>query len=219
VTRIRTALRRRVDGRSDSGLTLAELMVTLVLMGVVGTLMLSATVMVSRTVTNAQASGDSLDIARIGMNRMARSIRAGIEIVRSGQANQPAIDSMGANSLTIYSSLGPSPTKITYAIDANRNLTETVVAAGGTSPYWTFTGTPKTTIIAYKIPTTAPNLFSYLDANGTVLSIQSATDDATTGLVKQIQLNLQCDANPGKGVGPVTLTNTVVLPNLGVAKR
>ena len=219
MTRIRTALRRRVDGRSDSGLTLAELMVTLVLMGVVGTLMLSATVMVSRTVTNAQASGDSLDIARIGMNRMARSIRAGIEIVRSGQANQPAIDSMGANSLTIYSSLGPSPTKITYAIDANRNLTETVVAAGGTSPYWTFTVTPKTTILAYKIPTTAPNLFSYLDANGTVLSIQSATDDATTGLVKQIQLNLQCDANPGKGVGPVTLTNTVVLPNLGVAKR
>ena len=52
-----------------------------------------------------------------------------------------------------------------------------------------------------------------------MLSIQSATDDATTGLVKQIQLNLQCDANPGKGVGPVTLTNTVVLPNLGVAKR
>ncbi len=217
--RLRSALRRRVDARSDSGLTLAELMVTLVLMGIVGTLMLSATVMVSRTVTNTQASGDSLDIARVGMNRMARSIRAGIEIVRSGQANQPAIDAMGVNSLTIYSSLGPSPTKITYAIDANRNLTETIVAAGGTSPYWTFTGTAKTTIIAYKIPTTAPNLFTYLDANGTVLSTQSATDDATTGLVKQIQLNLQCDANPGKGVGPVTLTNTVVLPNLGVAKR
>lgn len=219
MTRMRTALRRRVDGPSDSGLTLAELMVTLVLMGIVGTLMLSATVMVSRTVTNTQASGDSLDIARIGMNRMARSIRAGIEIVRSGQANQPAIDTMGANTLTMYSSLGPNPTKITYAIDANRNLTETVVAAGGTSPYWTFTGTPKTTIIAYKIPTSAPNLFTYLDANGTVLVSQSATDDATTGLVKQIQLNLQCDANPGKGVGPVTLTNTVVLPNLGVAKR
>ena len=219
MTRMRTALRRRVDGPSDSGLTLAELMVTLVLMGIVGTLMLSATVMVSRTVTNTQASGDSLDIARIGMNRMAHSIRAGIEIVRSGQANQPAIDTMGANTLTMYSSLGPNPTKITYAIDANRNLTETVVAAGGTSPYWTFTGTPKTTIIAYKIPTSAPNLFTYLDANGTVLVSQSATDDATTGLVKQIQLNLQCDANPGKGVGPVTLTNTVVLPNLGVAKR
>ncbi len=219
MTRLRTALRRRVDASSDAGLTLAELMVTLVLMGILGTMMLGATVMVSRTVTNAQASGDSLDIARIGMNRMARSIRAGIEIVRSGQANQPAIDAMGTNSLTIYSSLGPSPTKITYAIDANRNLTETVVAAGGTSPYWTFTGTAKKTIIAYKIPVTAPNLFTYLDANGTVLSTQSASDDATTGLVKQIQLNLQCDANPGKGVGPVTLTNTVVLPNLGVAKR
>ena len=82
MTRLRTALRRRVDASSDAGLTLAELMVTLVLMGILGTMMLGATVMVSRTVTNAQASGDSLDIARIGMNRMARSIRAGIEIVR-----------------------------------------------------------------------------------------------------------------------------------------
>ena len=219
MTTVRSALRRRMTGPRDAGLTLAELMVTLVLMGIVGTLMLSATVMVSRTVTNTQASGDSLDIARIGMNRMARSIRAGIEIVRSGQANQPAIDTMGANTLVIYSSLGASPTKITYAIDANRNLTETVVPAGGTSPYWTFTGTPKTTTIAYKIPVGAPALFSYLDANGNVLSTQSATDDATTGLVKQIQITLQCDANPGRGVGPVTLTNTVVLPNLGVAKR
>lgn len=219
MTTIRTALRRRLQGPRDAGLTLAELMVTLVLMGIVGSVMLSATVMVGRAVTNTQASGDSLDIARTGMNRMARSIRAGIEIVRSGQANQPAIDTMGANTLIMYSSLGASPTKITYAIDANRNLTETVVAAGGTSPYWTFTGTAKKTIIAYKIPVTAPNLFTYLDANGTVLSTQSASDDATTGLVKQIQLNLQCDANPGKGVGPVTLTNTVVLPNLGVAKR
>jgi prepilin-type N-terminal cleavage/methylation domain-containing protein len=219
VIAIRTALRRRLVGPIDAGLTLVELMVTLVLMGVVGTIMLGATVMVSRTVTNAQASGDSLDIARVGMNRMARSIRAGIEISRSGQANQPAIDTMGANTLIMYSSLGASPTKITYAIDANRNLTETVVAAGGTSPYWTFTGTPKTTIIAYKVPTTAANLFTYLDSNGAVLAAQSATDDATTGLVKQIQINLQVDANPGKGVGPVTLTNTVVLPNLGVAKR
>lgn len=216
---IRTALRRRLVGPLDAGLTLAELMVTLVLMGVVGTLMLSATVMVSRAVTNTQASGDSLDIARIGMNRMARSVRAGIEISRSGQANQPAIDTMSPNTLIMYSSLGPKPTKITYTVDANRNITETVVAAGGTSPYWTFTGTPKTTIIAYKVPAAAPALFTYLDADGTVLATQSATDDATTGLVKQIQINLQVDANPGKGVGPVTLTNTVVLPNLGVAKR
>lgn len=219
MTSFRTVLRRRIEGRSDSGLTLTELLVTLVLMGVVGSIMLGATVMVSRTVTNAQASGDSLDIARIGVNRMARSVRAGIEIVRSGTANQPAIDSMGPNSLTIYSSLGSSPTKITYAIDANRNLTETVVTAGGTSPYWTFTGTPRTTIIAYKVPAAAPALFTYLDSNGVVLATQTATDDATTGLIKQIRLNLQVDANPGKGVGPVTLTNTVVLPNLGVAKR
>ena len=63
MTRLRTALRRRVDASSDAGLTLAELMVTLVLMGILGTMMLGATVMVSRTVTNAQASGDSLDIA------------------------------------------------------------------------------------------------------------------------------------------------------------
>ena len=85
------------------------------------------------------------------------------------------------------------------------------VAASGTSPYWTFTGTGTSTVIASKIPTNASALFSYLDANGSALAIQTASDDATTGLVKEIQINLQVDSTPGLGAGPVTLTNTVVL--------
>ena len=34
-----------------------------------------------------------------------------------------------------------------------------------------------------------------------------------------LSVTLTVDANPTKGGGPVQLTNTVVLPNLGVAKR
>ena len=217
--RVIRSLRHGHRDVSDQGLTLAELMVTLVLTSIVGTIMLSATVTVTNTMKNNQATGDSLDIARSGINRIARSIRAGIEISRSGQSNQPAVDSMAPNSLVIYSSLGTAPTQITYSIDSNRQLIETRVAASGTSPYWTFTGTGTSTVIASKIPTNASALFSYLDANGSALAIQTASDDATTGLVKEIQINLQVDSTPGLGAGPVTLTNTVVLPNEGVAKR
>jgi hypothetical protein len=194
-------------------------MVTMVLMGIVGSVMLAAVVSVTKTVTHNQANADSMDIARIAINRAAKNIRAGMEVVRSGLANQPAIDEMAPNKIVVYSSLGAAPTKLTYSMDASGNLIETKIPAGGTSPYWTFTGAATTTIVAGKIPTGSPALFTFLDVNGIPLATQTATDDATTGLVRSVTITLTVDANPTKGGGPVQLTNTVVLPNLGVAKR
>jgi len=221
VIRLATTARAHVSRlrHDQSGLTLAELMVTMVLMGIVGSVMVAAVVSVTKTVTHNQANADSMDIARVAMNRMTKNLRSGMEIVRSGQANQPAIDEMAPNKVTIYASLGSAPTMVTYTLDAQGNLVETKVAATGTSPYWTFTGATTTTKVAGKVPTGAPALFTFLDVNGDPLPIQTATDDATTGLVRSIAILLTVDANPGKGGGPVQLTNTVVLPNLGVAKR
>ena len=221
MTSMRRALRSRLHivRHDDRGLTLAELMVTMVLMAIVGSVMLTAVVSVTKTVTRNQANSDSVDVARVGMNRMAKSIRSGMEIVRSGTSNQPALDEIGPNKMIVFASLGASPTETTYTIDASRNLIETKRVAGGTSPYWTFTGAGVATTIASKIPSGAPALFVFLDGSGVALATQTSTDELVLAQVRQVRITLTVDVDPTRGGGPVTLTNTVVLPNLGVAKR
>jgi prepilin-type N-terminal cleavage/methylation domain-containing protein len=210
--------RRRITG--DSGLTLSELMVTLVLMGIVGTLMMTAVVNVTRTVTKNQANADSLDIARIGMNRITKTIRAGMDIQRSGLADLPALASVSPNQLTVYASVGAVPAKVTYSINGSRELIEQWYAGNAASnPYWTFVATPRTTIVARKIPAGSAALFVYLDEFGDPIANQTTNTVADLELIRSVRIELTVDADPARGGGPVTISNTVVLPNLGIAKR
>jgi hypothetical protein len=221
VNAVRRALhdrRRRVSG--DAGLSLAELMVTLVLMGIVGTIMLGAVVNVTTTITKNQARGDSLDIARIGMNRMAKNVRAGMQIQRSGLSDLPALASVSPNGLTVYASVGATPTKIVYSINGSRELIEQRYdGVAASNPYWTFSATPRTTVVASKIPTGSPALFVYLDEFGDPITDQTTNDVLDLDLIRSVQITLTVDADPVRGAGPISLTNTVVLPNLGIAKR
>ncbi len=219
-TRSTGVLARLRAVRGDHGLTLAELMVTMVLMGVVGTIMISTVISVTQTVTHNQANADSLDTARIGMNRLTMNLRSGMSIQRSGLADAPAMAEIAPNKVTVYASLGAVPTKITYSINSNRELVEDwYVGNAASNPYWTFTNTPRTTVIARKIPTTAGPLFTFLDANGAPLTNQTSTNLTDLALLRSVTIALTVDVDPLRGGGPVTVSNTVVLPNMGIAKR
>jgi Tfp pilus assembly protein PilW len=220
VTSHRGLLIRLRAVRGDRGLTLAELMVTMVLMGVVGTIMVSTVIAVTRAVTHNQANADSVDVARIGMNRLTMDIRAGMSIQRSGLADAPAMAEIAPNRLTVYASLGAVPTKITYSINSNRELIEQWYTGNAASnPYWTFSTTSRTTVIARKIPTTSAALFTYYDSTGAALTNQTSTAEADLSLVRSVRIALTVDIDPARGGGPVTISNTVVLPNMGIAKR
>ncbi len=217
-----SSIRHKVRSlRSDeSGLTIIEMMVTLLLMGIVGTIMFASVVSVTQTLTHSQANSDSLDIARVGMNRLAKTVRSGMSIQQNGSADLPPLVSMAPNQLTVYASLGTVPAKVTYSIDANRQLIESWYAGVATSsPYWTFSATPRTEVIARQIPTTAASLFTFLDVNGSPVANQTSTNSADLALVHAVAITLTIDSNPAKGGGPVTLVNTVSMPNQGIAKR
>ncbi|MEI8055786.1 MAG: prepilin-type N-terminal cleavage/methylation domain-containing protein [Actinomycetes bacterium] len=217
----RIARRHRDIRRSGSaGFTILELLVTMSLMGVLGTVMFSTVVSVTRTVTHNEANADSVDIARVGLNRLSKNIRSGMSIQQSGLSDLPALAEIGPNKITVYGSLGPTPTKITYSINANRELEESWYAGNSASnPYWTFATTPRVEVIARKIPTTAAALFTFLDEGGAAITNQTSTAYADLSLVRSVAISLTVDSNPARGGGPVTLVNTVVLPNLGIAKR
>ena len=215
-------VRHRVgsDDHRDRGLTLIEMMVTLLLMGIVGSIMFASVVSVTQTLTHSQANSDSLDIARIGMDRLAKTVRSGMSIQQNGSSDLPPLLEISPNKLTVYASLGTVPAKVTYSIDANRQLIETwYPGVAASSPYWTFSTTARTEVVARQIPATAPALFTFLDTNGTAIANQTSTNVADLALVHGVAISLMIDSNPAKGGGPVTLVNTVTMPNQGIAKR
>jgi type II secretory pathway pseudopilin PulG len=211
---------RRVRS-GDEGFTLTELLVSMALLMVVSMLVVTSVVAIDRAVVKDQAAGGNLDIGSVGLNRVSKNIRAGMEIQQPSGANLPAFAQIGPEILTVYASLGPVPTMITYSVDSQRRLLESRLLANAASgPYWTFTGTPLVTLIASQIPTgtTAP-LFTFNDSTGAPLAYQSSTDPTVLASVKSVTISLTVNTNPVLGYPSTTITNTVVLPNLGVAKR
>jgi hypothetical protein len=208
-------------GRDESGLTLAELLITMVLMGLVGSLVLSVYSTSANVVVDNDRRLDSVNIATIGMERLSKAIRAGTEIKQASHAeNIPAFLEAGASRMVFHSYLGSSPSRITFDVDAQRVLNETVVPAdsSSTEPYWTFTGPATTRIVARKIPAgLATPLFRYFDGGGA--EIAPTTDPDELRRIEQVQISLTVQADPTNTVRPALLENRVALPNLGFARR
>ena len=198
---------------------MAELLVTIMLLSIVSAMVVGTVTLVGRNVVRDQSKADSLDIARVGMNRMSKAVRAGTEVPVSSTSNLPAFAEIGPETLTVYASLGTAPTKTNYSVNAQRELIETKWSADtSNAPYYTFATTPVVTEIASQIPAGA-SLFKFRDANGALVSPQTTTDTTVLSQVRSVEIDLKVNSNPAQGVPPVSLNSTVVLPNLGVVKR
>jgi len=212
-------LLERIRASRDRGFTMAELLVTIMLLSIVSAMVVGTVTLVGRNVVRDQSKADSLDIARVGMNRMSKAVRAGTEVPVSSTSNLPAFAEIGPETLTVYASLGTAPTKTKYSVNAQRELIETKWSADtSNAPYYTFATTPVVTEIASQIPAGA-SLFKFRDANGALVSPQTTTDTTVLSQVRSVEIDLKVNSNPAQGVPPVSLNSTVVLPNLGVVKR
>lgn len=220
-------LRRRLAG--DQGIGLPELIVTMVLLAIVSTLILTLVTTVSRTFTRDRSATDSTNVAAIGMNELTRVIRGSTELrlTGGGSTNAPAFVSATPNELTVYAyidadSASPAPVRVRFSIDSQRRLIETRWKASTTAAPWSFvaTGSPTSSRpVARLIPTSAPALFTYLDANGNVL-VPPGTGFTTEQLRKiaAVQITLTVQADLTDRAQPVTLQNAVGIPNLGISR-
>lgn len=76
--------------RDDSGLTLVELLVTMVLIGVVSGLVLGAVTAASRVFIHTNDESQGLRDAKVVMDRVARDIREGRSVVCDGSYADPS---------------------------------------------------------------------------------------------------------------------------------
>ena len=211
--------------RGDGGFTLAETAVTMLILGILSTALVGTVVVEGKALVRENTKGTSLDIARIGMNRMSKAVRAGTELIKSDGSTDPAFVSIAPESVTLYVSFGPTPTKMTFSVNSSRQLVEQVWTSTGTGtaldqPPYTFTSNVRTTVIASKIPSgLSTPLFKYLNSSGVALASQTSSSSADTSLVRQVDVTLVVNSDPTLGAPSITLNQAIVLPNLGVLKR
>jgi prepilin-type N-terminal cleavage/methylation domain-containing protein len=221
----------RHSNRDDAGFSLPELLVTILVFGIVGTMVVTFFTNVTRSFTEDRAASDSINIAAIGMDELTRVIRSGTEIEVQGQTlNNPVFVSAKNEDVTLYAfldtnSANPKPVKVRFYVDTNRILKETrwdayVVNA----KYFSFnTAATSTRDIARLItPRVAPDLylFTYYKADGTQLVVPTTGTFTTAQLrsIVAVKVTMTVQADLTERANPVRLENTVGIPNLGVSR-
>ncbi|MDJ0337774.1 prepilin-type N-terminal cleavage/methylation domain-containing protein [Cryobacterium sp. PH31-O1] len=211
----------------ESGLSLVELLVSVVLLGVCLVMISGLYVSATRSLGSASALGANTREASNGMNAMARSIRAATaNPVASPALADPAIAAATNESLTLfaYVNLGLStqqPVKIRLEVDAERRLVETrwpsVPLAGG---LFSFASTPLSTrILAQTVAPegSGPPLFSLTDSAGSILPLDIAPTPVQLRSIVTVTVNLTVQTSATDARSAVTLSNTVGMPNVRFA--
>jgi type II secretory pathway pseudopilin PulG len=222
---------RRIPAQSDSGISLVELLVTMFILSILGTVVVTFFASFTQTFTRERAASDSANIAAVGMNELTRVIRSGTEIEVQGQVlNNPVFLLAGNEDVTLYSFLdtdaaSPTPVKVRFYVDTNRVLKETrwssTIVNG---KYFSFNTSPDSTRSVARLITTGPvnglSLFTYYAADGTVIAPPATGSFSTDQLraIASVRVTLSVQADPTRRADPVVLQNAVGIPNLGVSR-
>lgn len=228
MTGLSTRLRARTTGfgRGDDGLSLAELIVSIMVFGLIVTIV--TTTFISLTKATAQARGIDANtrVASNSMNEVSRVVRAARTIPTPGGTEATSFSLATTESLTLTTavngadSLTTVPRKVTFSVAADRSLVETtVVGTPLKTDFWQFVSTPTKRTLGGAVLTTASSgtpLFTYYDFAGVALTPDAtgALGAAQLPLIASVQVSLTVDRTTTRSSQAVTLQTTVSLSNL-----
>jgi len=123
---------RRRANRDDSGFTLVEMLVAVVLMGIMGTVFMSVILGAKDSATATKSSQDLNEEARLGLNRMARELRQATKLSSVLNPDGPSYTTSNITAVTFSADFNgdgcingvmptpaPTPTPTCVANDAN----------------------------------------------------------------------------------------------------
>jgi type II secretory pathway pseudopilin PulG len=205
--------------RGDQGTSLVEMLVTIIVVG----LLTSAVALTVSRITHHTLLTKSRDFAteqaQVTMDRSSRYLRAAAP---EGSGNPQTVFTLASdNHITFYSDLaqpnGPDLVDLNVTGPATGGtLIETVTPADATSvpPTYTYTGTSTTGRDGTDINTTAGAVFTFYNANGTVLTTPMTTI-AQTSQIARVRVSV-VDQEPGIST-PVTDSTLIYLRNVEYA--
>lgn len=228
--RMRNALERLRAGASrDEGISLVELIVGILVLGIVSALIAGLFTSTMQVVTVSSALDRNTRMASNGMNEMSRIVRAGTPYPVAGAIEPlPAFALVRNEEFTMYAYVNlansdQKPVKVKFSVE-NGSLVETTWNSTlQSSGYYTFgSSAPTTRTLASSVVPKAsgsPYIFTYLDANGAPIAVpntlQGLVGDDALRSVAAVTITLTIQGSSTDTRSRVTLVNTVGIPNLG----
>jgi prepilin-type N-terminal cleavage/methylation domain-containing protein len=229
IARLRTRLGRVVSPtESDRGISLVELLVSMVVFALLLSMTVGFFVSASRANLVDQQVDSTNRTASNGVDEMTRVIRGALtNPVLNQTVNDPEFVSAGTNSMIVYSSINLTSNtaqtlKIQFAI-VGSSLIETTwlpIVANGYSTFATTASSTRTLASPVVLPAAGgPNLFSYIDGTGaTIAPVSGFIPTASVVNIAAVTVNLQI-GTANTGSQSTLLTNTVGLPNVLVTRN
>ena len=209
---------RPVFRKSQSGVTLVELLVVIIIMGIVSTMILGTWFALSKAYANAAESAEQRDDAQMAMERLTRELRD------AQAAPATALDPLAISS----TDLGPSSvlfnTTFNMAADADpstvphlmryRLVGETLYRELAGDDRTFGTGDDSQQAVVEHVVNTANNAdlfqYYYYDGTGDLRRSTDTTDVPTNTLrIKAIKITLLVDLRPGSSPEFMKIVNVV----------
>lgn len=209
---------------SDTGVSLAELIVAIMILGIVLTVVSGTFSSLARATSQARTIDQATREATNGLDSMTRVIRAATNNpVPNSTTLAPSFSVAGTDSMTLISAVNLSgsvnkPQQTSYRVDATtRRLVETTTqSVSVSSTFWEFSGATTSRTLSSPVATISTPLFRYYDVAGQPLTPQAnglLTDDQEKS-VASVSITLSV-AGAGAGTNDdVTLASVVILTNL-----
>jgi prepilin-type N-terminal cleavage/methylation domain-containing protein len=226
---IRPPWRARLS--DQRGLSLVELVVTLMILSLVLTFVFGTFGSLFWTTEKAEIRLQNLDEARAIMNGITKSIRTATrwDPVSSpfGTGNPSDATAPGLadkRELIFYANLDPAgppagPRRIHIYVDGSLRLMQEITrpTVACSAPFTcTYPGTPTVTkVLGYYVPSTG-TIFSFYDDSTATPTPLTSTPLGTADLLRvgQIQITLSIKKPNGLNVPPTTIVNQVRMPNV-----
>jgi len=209
----------------DSGMTIVELMVSMLITSMVLAMIAAMFINVAKITSVANATTQRSSIAGNTMDELVEVIRtATTNAVATSVDPDPALVSATTTALTLYSFVdaapaAPAPTKVTFRFDSNGYLIEDRITGTDSNGYWAFSGAVDSRTLGGPMDLTGGDpFFTYLDSAGAVITPGSGLTLAQRKLVGSIRVSIRITNLPSAGNDPIIVINTIGMPNLKITR-
>ncbi len=203
----------RRAARGETGITLVELLTTIMILGIVLATIYSGLLSGQDTVMGVNERLRNLDEARVLVNVVTKDVRTAVRLT-SGSSPFITAD---RNEAVFYANLDTTgaPKKVRIYVDGEDQLLEQVwdPDVGSVAPDYTYTGSPSVRFVGQYVANETTPVFTYLDDDDNPLTATplSATDRLA---IKAVRVTLEIKRTSSYNDATTTVVNRVRLPNL-----
>lgn len=230
-------LKSIIDRRhSDEGMSVVELLVTMMLLGIILLMASNMYISVVKTTDSTQATNEGTRIASNAMNEVNRVVRFAIDNPQTGTDPLPAIAVAKATEVVLFSLVDADglastttrpikPVMVKFALESDGNIVERRWDPTASGQFWNFGTIPPVNSTAarsrvlggkFLATGTETSLLRYLKADGTEMipTGSSSLSLAQRQLIASVVVTMNTVPLVGPDDHPVIVTNTIGMLNL-----